>query len=55
VTRYAAALILAVLGLQSATDGRYKTALFLAAASAGTAVAARRKRRGHWLREAGDA
>ena len=53
MTRYAAALILAALGLQSATDGRYKTALFLAAASAGTAVAATRKRRGHWLREAG--
>ena len=48
-----AALILAALGLQSATDGRYKTALFLAAVSAGTAVVARRKRRDCWLREAG--
>ena len=49
----AAALILAVLALLSATDGRYGHALFFAALSAGTAVAATRKRRGHWLREAG--
>ena len=48
-----AAIILALAGaFLSATDGRYKTALFLGAVAAGTAEAARRKRRGHWLREA---
>ncbi len=53
MTRYAAALILAALGLLSATDGRYRHAIFFAAMSAGTAVVARRKRRDCWLREAG--
>jgi len=49
----AAAITVALAGaFLSATDGRYKTALIDAAMSAGTAVAARRKRRGHWLREA---
>ena len=49
-----AAITLALAGaFLSATDGRYKTALSLAAVAAGTAVAATRKRRGHWLREAG--
>lgn len=47
-----AALILAGLGLLSATDGRYGHALLFAAVGAGTAVAAKRKRHAHWLREA---
>ena len=34
-----AAAVLAVLGLLSVTDGRYKRAVFLAAIAAGTAVA----------------
>ncbi len=49
-----AAITLALAGaFLSAADGRYKTALFLAAVGAGTAVAAKRKRHAHWLREAG--
>ena len=49
----AAAITVALAGaFLSATDGRYKTALFLAAVAAGTAVAARRMRRDCWLREA---
>lgn len=47
------AIILALAGaFLSATDGRYKQAAFLGAVAAGTAVAARRKRRDCWLREA---
>lgn len=48
-----AAITLALAGaFLSATDGRYKTALILAAVAAGTAVAARRSGRDCWLREA---
>ena len=53
VTRYLAAILLAAFGaFMSAVDGRYRLALIFLGAAAGTAVAARRKRRDCWLREA---
>ena len=53
MTRYLAAILLAAFGaFMSAVDGRYRLALIFLGAAAGTAVAARRKRRDCWLREA---